>query len=466
MALSLSNKQAEELHKSIIAYLAANNLPNAAAAVRADLNLGEEVFDAATAKKYENLLERKWTSIVRLQKKVMDLESRNQALQSELDNTTPLSLSKRSDPASWLPKAPAQRTLESHQDTINCVAFHPIYSSIASGSDDCTIKIWDFELGELERTIKGHTRAVLDVDFGGPRGSTLLASCSSDLTIKLWDPANEYKNIRTLPGHDHSVSAIRFIPSGVAGAPTSGSQLVSASRDKTLKIWDVATGFCLRTLRGHAEWVRNVSPSMDGRYLVSTGDDMTARLWDISATEPEAKVVMFGHEHFNECCAFAPPSSYQFLAQLAGLKKPPPATSTAEFMATGSRDKTIRIWDARGTCLLTLRGHDNWVRALEFHPSGKYLLSASDDKTVRCWDLSQDGKCVKVVEDVHERFVTCLRWAPGIVNYDENSAAASGTPSAMAPNQPHLKYASDASSPRGSRPEAQDLRELRHGSTP
>ncbi|KAK8092583.1 nuclear distribution protein PAC1 [Apiospora kogelbergensis] len=455
MALSLSNKQAEELHKSIIAYLAANNLPNAAAAVRADLNLGEDVFDAATAKKYENLLERKWTSIVRLQKKVsdcdaishlpisghvlgdwtsnrsvqvMDLEARNQAIQSELDNTTPLSLSKRSDPASWLPKAPAQRTLESHQDTINCVAFHPIYSSIASGSDDCTIKIWDFELGELERTIKGHTRAVLDVDFGGPRGSTLLASCSSDLTIKLWDPANEYKNIRTLPGHDHSVSAIRFIPSGVAGAPTSGSQLVSASRDKTLKIWDVATGFCLRTLRGHAEWVRNVSPSMDGRYLVSTGDDMTARLWDISATEPEAKVVMFGHEHFNECCAFAPPSSYQYLAQLAGLKKPPPATSTAEFMATGSRDKTIRIWDARGTCLLTLRGHDNWVRALEFHPSGKYLLSASDDKTVRCWDLSQDGKCIKTIEDVHERFVTCLRWAPGIVNYDDNSAASSGTP--------------------------------------
>ncbi|KAK7928882.1 hypothetical protein PG985_005880 [Apiospora marii] len=440
MALSLSNKQAEELHKSIIAYLAANNLPNAAAAVRADLNLPEDVFDAATAKKYENLLERKWTSIVRLQKKVMDLEARNTALQSEVDNATPLSLSKRADPASWLPKAPPQRTLESHQDTINCVAFHPIYSSIASGSDDCTIKIWDFELGELERTIKGHTRAVLDVDFGGPRGATLLASCSSDLTIKLWDPANEYKNIRTLPGHDHSVSAIRFIPSGVAGAPTSGSQLVSASRDKTLKIWDVATGYCLRTLRGHGEWVRNVSPSIDGRFLISTGDDMTARLWDISATEPEAKVVMFGHEHFNECCAFAPPSSYQYLSQVAGLKRPPPPTSTAEFMATGSRDKTIRIWDSRGVCLLTLRGHDNWVRALEFHPSGRYLLSASDDKTVRCWDFSQDGKCVKVVEDVHERFVTCLRWAPGIVNNEDNSGAA-GTPqrNGVKPGGPEVK---------------------------
>ncbi|KAK8029330.1 Nuclear distribution protein PAC1 [Apiospora marii] len=417
MALSLSNKQAEELHKSIIAYLAANNLPNAAAAVRADLNLPEDVFDAATAKKYENLLERKWTSIVRLQKKVMDLEARNTALQSEVDNATP----------SHYRSAPTQH--------------HGCPKPRRNGrSDDCTIKIWDFELGELERTIKGHTRAVLDVDFGGPRGATLLASCSSDLTIKLWDPANEYKNIRTLPGHDHSVSAIRFIPSGVAGAPTSGSQLVSASRDKTLKIWDVATGYCLRTLRGHGEWVRNVSPSIDGRFLISTGDDMTARLWDISATEPEAKVVMFGHEHFNECCAFAPPSSYQYLSQVAGLKRPPPPTSTAEFMATGSRDKTIRIWDSRGVCLLTLRGHDNWVRALEFHPSGRYLLSASDDKTVRCWDFSQDGKCVKVVEDVHERFVTCLRWAPGIVNNEDNSGAA-GTPqrNGVKPGGPEVK---------------------------
>lgn len=345
---------------------------------------------------------------------ILDLETQNASLQTELNNATPASLSKRNDPESWLPSAPPRHTLESHRDTINCVAFHPIFSSIASGSDDCTIKIWDWELGELERTIKSHTRPVLDVDFGGPRGASLLASCSSDLTIKLWDPADDYKNIRTLPGHDHSVSAIRFIPSGVAG-DSAGNLLVSASRDMTLKIWDITTGYCVKTLRGHTAWVRDVNPSPDGRYLLSTGDDQTARLWDISASEPEAKLTMFGHEHYVECCAIAPATSYQYLAPLAGLKKPPPASSTAEFMATGSRDKTIRVWDARGTCLLVLKGHDIWVRALVFHPSGKYLLSASDDKTVRCWDLSQDGKCVKVVSDVHERFVTCLRWAPPIV---------------------------------------------------
>lgn len=337
------------------------------------------------------------------------------ALQSELDNATPTSLSRRNDPSSWLPKAPPRHTLESHRDTINCIAFHPIFSSIASGSDDYTIKIWDWELGELEKTIKGHTRPVLDVDYGGPRGGCLLASCSSDLTIKLWNPADDYQNIRTLTGHVHSVSAIRFIPSGASGAPSSGNLLVSASRDQSLRIWDITTGFCVRTLQGHSSWVRDVCPSPDGRFLLSTGDDMAIKLWDISILEPELKLTMFGHEHFNECCAIAPPSSYQYLAPIAGLKKSPPASAMAEFMATGSRDKTIRLWDSRGACIMTLVGHDNWVRAIVFHPGGKYLLSVSDDKTLRCWDLSQGGKCIKVLEHVHGRFITCLRWAPGIV---------------------------------------------------
>jgi platelet-activating factor acetylhydrolase IB subunit alpha len=346
----------------------------------------------------------------------MELESRNATLQSEIDNATPTSLSRRNqDPTAWLPREPARHVLQSHRDPVTCLAFHPIFTSLASGSEDQTIKIWDWELGELERTIKGHTRAVLDVDFGGPRGGTLLASCSSDLTIKLWDPSDEYKNIRTLPGHDHSISAVRFIPSGAAGAPSSGNLLVSASRDHTLRIWDVSTGYCVKTLRGHSDWVRCVSPSIDGRFLFSAGQDKTARLWDMSAPDPETKLMLLGHEHYIECCAIAPPASYPHLASLAGLKKAPPASQTAEYMATGARDKTIKIWDSRGTCLKTLVGHDNWVRALVFHPGGKYLLSVADDKTLRCWDLSQEGKCVKTLGDAHDHFVSCLRWAPGVI---------------------------------------------------
>ena len=356
---------------------------------------------------------------------IMDLESRNTALQSELDSTTPTSLlRKNQDPVSWLPRAPARHTLQSHRQPVTCVAFHPIFSSIASGSEDATIKIWDWELGELERTVKGHTKGVLDVDFGGPRGGTLLASCSSDLTIKLWDPSDEYKNIRTLPGHDHSVSAVRFIPGGAAGAPMSGNLLASASRDKTIRIWDVTTGYCVKTIRGHVDWVRDVSASFDGRWLVSAGNDQTARLWD--ATSGDVKCTFIGHEHVIECVTFAPPNTYTHLAAMAGLKKPPQATSSAEFLATGCRDKTIKLWDARGTLIKTLVGHDNWVRGLVFHPGGKYLLSAGDDKTIRCWDLAQEGKCVKTVDDAHGHFVSCIRWVP-VLYKEAPSADASGT---------------------------------------
>ncbi|MCJ1408891.1 protein with putative role during mitosis [Ptychographa xylographoides] len=427
----------------MIAYLTSIRQYDSAATLRQDLSIGDG-FDDATTKKYEGLLEKKWTSVVRLQKKVryanhkearrrtsnylkiMDLESRNIALQSELDSATPTSLSQRNkDPTIWLPRSPARHLLESHRGPVTCVAFHPIFSSLASGSEDTTIKVWDWELGELERTVKGHTKAVLDVDYGGPRGGTLLASCSSDLTIKLWDPSDEYKNIRTLPGHDHSVSAVRFIPSGAAGSPASGNLLVSASRDKSLRIWDVSTGYCMKTLRSHLDWVRDVAPSFDGRWLLSAGNDQTARLWD--ATTGDVRATFIGHEHVIECCNFAPSSAYGHLATLAGLKKPPSASSSGEFLATGSRDKSIKIWDARGTLIKTLLGHDNWVRGLLFHPGGKYLLSVSDDKTIRCWDLSQECKCVKAIDDVHQHFVSCIRWAPGIIKQAPTDGNVNGT---------------------------------------
>ncbi|KAK4246898.1 LIS-1 2 [Corynascus novoguineensis] len=411
----LANRQADELHKSIIAYLSANNLSTAADTLRAELSLGDDVFDVETTAKYQPLPEKNWTSVVRLQKKaLMYLESVNSVLQSEVDSATssPNPSKRNQNPTSWLPRSPPRHLLESHQATVNCLAFHPIFSSLASGCDDSTVKIWDWELGELERMLKGHTKAVLDVDYGGPRGCILLASCSSDSTIKLWDPADEYKNIGTLVGHDHSVSAVRFL----TGSSGTKNLLVSASGDKTLKLWDIAAGYCVRTLQDHIGWVRDVCPSPGGRSLLSAGSDQMARLWDISAVaNPKNELVMAGHENGICCCAFAPAASYGYLASLAGLNKPPPAPSTAEFMATGPKDKTVKLWDARGVCFKKLVGHDNWVNGTVFHPGGKYLLSVADDKTLRCWDLSQDGRCVKVLADTDGQFITCLRWAPGIV---------------------------------------------------
>ncbi|KKA22222.1 Nuclear distribution protein PAC1-1 [Rasamsonia emersonii CBS 393.64] len=390
MSRILTQRQAEELHKSMIAYLASIDLSRSAETLREELNIGDS-FDSETSKKYEGLLEKKWTSVGRLQKKIMELESKVASLQEELDRVTPASLSKpNQDPTTWLPRSPPRHTLQSHRDAITCVAFHPVFSTLASGSEDCTIKIWDWELGELERTLKGHMRAVLDLDFGGQKGRTLLASCSSDLTVKIWDPSNDYANIRTLTGHDHSVSAVRFLS-------PSGNLLVSASRDTSLRIWDASTGFCVKTIRGHSDWVRTVSPSFDGKWLVSGGRDRAATIWD--ASTGEAKVSLPGHDNFIECCAFAPPASYGYLATLAGLKKPPPASSSAEFVATGARDKTIKLWDARGTLIKTLVGHNNWRQLME---PRRMLASLGFDVS------SQQEARIYASESLHDNHKGCV----------------------------------------------------------
>jgi platelet-activating factor acetylhydrolase IB subunit alpha len=77
-----------------------------------------------------------------------------------------------------------------------------------------------------------------------------------------------------------------------------------------------------------------------------------------------------------------------------------------QFIITGSRDKTIKIWSSNGQLLKTLLGHDNWVRGIVVHPSGKYLLSASDDKTIKIWDL-KTGRCAKTIE-AHSHFISCI----------------------------------------------------------
>lgn len=67
--------------------------------------------------------------------------------------------------ADWLPRAPAKHILSGHRSSVTRVAFHPVFSLLASSSEDATIKIWDWETGEFERTLKSHTKPVSDVDF-------------------------------------------------------------------------------------------------------------------------------------------------------------------------------------------------------------------------------------------------------------------------------------------------------------
>lgn len=194
----------------------------------------------------------------------------------------------------------------------------------------------------------------------------------------------------------------------------------------TFKIRSVSDGSGIRTSGGLSNWVRGISLAKDGRYLLSAGPDTTARLWDISSKTPETLTTLIGHENGINCCAIAPPAAYQNLALLAGQNTFSPPSSTAQFLATGSRDKTIKLWGTNGNCFATLVGHDNWLSALAFHPGGRYLLSVADDKTLRCWDLSQNGKCNHKLEGIHDQFITCLRWEDDSIPNDASSVNEQG----------------------------------------
>ena len=125
----------------------------------------------------------------------MDLENRNSALQEELSQAPAKRAASQSD---WVPRAPAAHVLTGHRAPITRVAFHPLYSLLASASEDATVKIWDWETGEFERTLKGHTKAIMDVDFDH-KGQLLGASAIPSLTAQM----NRLANSNVLHGSLH-----------------------------------------------------------------------------------------------------------------------------------------------------------------------------------------------------------------------------------------------------------------------
>ncbi|XP_050408176.1 lissencephaly-1 homolog [Patella vulgata] len=380
----LSQRQRDELNKAIADYLSSNGYVNALGEFQKEANMSNDV-----EKKYAGLLEKKWTSVIRLQKKVMDLESKLTEAEKEFSIGAP-TRDKRS-PAEWIPRAPERYSLSGHRSPVTKVLFHPVFSVVISASEDATIKIWDYETGDYERSLKGHTDSIQDIAFD--HTGKLLASCSADMMIKLWD-FQGFECLKTMFGHDHNVSSITFMPSG--------DFIVSASRDKTIKMWEVATGYCVKTFTGHREWVRMVRVNKDGSLLASCSNDQTVRVWVVATKECKAE--LREHEHTVECIAWAPETAYPSIGEAGGADA---KKSSGPFLISGSRDKTMKMWDiSSGLCLFSLVGHDNWVRGIVFHPGGLFILSASDDKTLRVWDI-KNKRNHKTLE-AHSHFATSV----------------------------------------------------------
>lgn len=382
-------------NQAVIDYLEFHGYTQTASVFRQEANIDEN-SDPSRKAQFAGILEKKWTMTTRLQQKILNLEEKVKQLDREAAYGGTSIRDKRL-PEEWIPRPPERYQLTGHRMPVTKVIFHPLFNLLASGSEDCTIKIWDFESGEFERSMKGHTDTVQDIAFNAT--GKLLASCSADMTIKIWDFIDTYECLKTLKGHEHNVSSVTFLPSG--------DFVLSASRDKLIKLWDVTNGYCVQNFSKHTEWVRMVVVNEDGSYFASCGTDKTIIVWCLVTKVP--KVTLIGHEHVVECIQWV---DEKMTAQLLASDQTKESKINGEgeqkaVLVSASRDRSIRFWDVfSGTCLFSLIGHDNWVRGIRLHPNGKYIISVSDDKTLKVWSI-EHRRCTKTLL-AHDHFISSV----------------------------------------------------------
>jgi WD40 repeat protein len=208
---------------------------------------------------------------------------------------------------------------------------------------------------DIRLVLSRHDRAVSACAFA-PDGSWI-ASAAADRSVKIWDVATGRERA-SYSGHTDVVNDCAIAPDG--------SYVVSVSLDGTMKLWDTSASLPAAhpPVVQHGAWVNGCAVSAAGRVAASSSSDQTVRLWD-TRTAAGGRVLR-GHMNSVRSCAFGADESY---------------------LVSASADKSLRVWDVRnGAVLATLLGHTDWVNGCSVSAGGQLVLSGSSDKTLRLWD--------------------------------------------------------------------------------
>ena len=249
-----------------------------------------------------------------------------------------------------------------HASAINMIVFSPDGKLLASGSSDASIKLWEVSTGQVLRTLVGQNPKISSIVFS-PDGR-MLASVSSDKTISLWDVATGHM-LHRLAGHSGSIACLAF--------SNDSHSLASGDGDFAIKLWDVASGGEIRTLRPGSRATRLVAFSPggpSGMALTSVSSDGQITLWD-TATGSELRTLSVS---LSEAAPIAISADGKMLA------------SSYKEIRNPARN-TIKVWDAiSGRELHMFSGHTDLVTSAVFH--SQMLVSSSWDKTIRFWDIA------------------------------------------------------------------------------
>ncbi|PPS45548.1 NB-ARC domain-containing protein [Chroococcidiopsis sp. TS-821] len=290
--------------------------------------------------------------------------------------------------------------------------------------------IWHVPQMKLRQLSKGYN-TWLRVATLSPDGQTLV--CASDRTVKLVD-INTGQCLKSLHGHRYPVCAV---------AVSADSQmLASASYDGSIKLWSIDTGESITTWGGEANSITSLAFSPNGEILVSGSSTGAIELWSISSQR--CLTTLHQHTGAIQSVAFSPDG--QTLASgssdraiklwslstsecLKTLEDHTGAIQSVAFspdgqtLASGSSDRAIKLWSLNtGECLATLTGHTGQIRTVAFNPDGQTLASSSNDQAIKIWELST-GECIRTLHAYANWAVSLAFSADGLIASGNNDAS-------------------------------------------